>query len=297
MNTINLYTTSQELKQYFNVKLFFGEKFFIANANVKIGDLVPVYLLDVKKQNYYLHLMRWGINIFEGNDPLHIGRFENIMKYHKWNELLQKQQTCVMVLKGYYFHDHRSIFNSLKGIMEKKNDMYYVHANAQYIYVAGLFEKKITYQGIQYSVVALTIDSTNKQICNRMPLMLNNENVYQWLTNKQINLIPNKQNVLKFKEIGFWIQDKNEKEESIVLQSRQKWIMDQEAKNIGFEDIDFPWDIMEHTALEAVKMKEKSEDHVNEDIEVNEQNDEDEKQVEDSVIYDVQANEQNNENE
>ena len=281
MNTINLSTNVQELKQHFNVDFFFGEKFFTSNANVKVGDLIPIYLLDTKKENYYLHIMRWGINIFDGSDRLSFGRFENIKKYQKWVELLEKQQTCIMVLKGYYYHDHRSIFNSLNSMMEKKNDMYYVHSNLKYIYVAGLFQKKQTYQGIQYNVIALTIDSINKEICNRMPLILYSENVYSWLINQQINLTKKTNFSLKFKEIGFWIQDKNEKDEAIVLQSREKWIMDQEAKNIGFEDIDFPWDIMEQTALEAIKVNKEREEHIKSDTDVNEQWEDDEEKIED----------------
>ena len=256
MNTINLATTSYKLKQHFNVNFFFGERFFVPSANVKVGELVPVYLLNETKENYYLHSMRWGINVFDGCATIAMARFENIMKYEKWRELVAAKQTCLMVLKGYYHHDHRSIFDAKNNRMQKKDDMYYVHSNEEYIYVAGLFQKKQTHKGIQYSVIALTSDSTNTQICNRMPLILNQENVYRWLIKGKVDVKTDKQLCLQFKEIGFWIQDKNEKDESIILQSKEQWIMDQEAEDIGFEDADFPWAIIEQAALEKIKMKE-----------------------------------------
>ena len=255
MNTINLFTNTSDLKKYLHVDFFFGERFFTPNTKVKVGELVPVYLLNETKKNYYLHNMRWGIDLFDGGNAVGFARFENILKNDKWKELVKAQQTCIMILKGYYYHDHRSIFNSKNGTMQRKNDMYYVHSDAKYLCVAALFQKKMTYKGIQYGVVALTSDSTKKEICNRVLLALNGDNIQQWLYNGKINLETNKQFNLKFKEIGFWVQDKDENDESIILQSKQQWIMDQEAKNIGFEEHDFPWDIMEQTALDAIKIK------------------------------------------
>lgn len=257
MNTINLSINSYELKKNLNINFCFGENFFTPSANVKPKELIPILLLD-DKQNYYLHIMRWGIDVFGNADYVGIARFENIMKYPKWRELLQAQQTCVMVLKGYYYHDHKSIFNAANGTMKRNNNMYYIHTNAKYMYVAGLYEKRWTHKGIKYGMVALTTDSINHEICNRMPLLLNNETVDEWLKNGKIKVLNNEQS-LTFKEIGFWIQDKTEKRESIILQSKEKWIMDQDAKDFGFEDPDFPWDILEQTALDIIKNNNKHE--------------------------------------
>lgn len=128
-----------------------------------------------------------------------------------------------------------------------------------FFFIAGLYKITKTYSSTKYSVVAITQSSEcdDKFIgyVKRIPFFLRRKDIAQWL-NPSINpmlSLSNKQKIKTnpFLKIGLWVdQPMAYKDENIVLQSRQQWNLEQDAKNTFGDDLAIDFDQIEKEALE-----------------------------------------------
>lgn len=284
MHKFSLFETAADLKIKLKITTFAGEASFKPSANIGKGDLIPVLMRNENGEKY-LHSMKWGTNIFGDNtrnlkqltnqardDKLFRSNSNNI--YNPWPDLVEKGQRCVIVAKGFYINHYTDIIDakySGKTIREKQPYFVspYIPSEGQFFYIAGLYRIQQTWRGRKYGAISITRSTENdndlKGYNQRMPFLLRPKDIHLWL-NPDIQIshifsLKYKIRYNKFQKIGLWIDDNSIKEESKILRSRSEWEFEQNAKRIGMEEDDFPWDLIEQEAIEQNDAKKHGNDY------------------------------------
>ena len=237
MHKVNISLNKFEIKNATQTRNFLGEQSWKPNANIKPGDILPVvYNIE---QNRCIRPMRWGYARFQNPNILtSLARIETLNE--KWGN---QYVVCAVPVKGWYFN-----------VREKKEvDYYYVeqakdkdqqHVNV--LYLAAIGFQIGTPQNQSWKVSLLTQDTQKNTILfpytKRMPVLLSQETLQKWLTqtkNKNLNDFLNQHvPITTPKAIGKWINDENNKEEDIVLRSKQQWEIDCVAESIDWTAVD-----------------------------------------------------------
>ena len=274
MTRFNIYQTSDSIKKRLRLKQFFGEKQFQPNANVIGGDLIPVLLKDGQKE-IYIHTMRYGVSKYNNHDITPSARVETIFTSTSWNSILN--QRCIIIAKGIYVFKREEVIDAESGKALIHYQPYYVPASSSnktegaYFYLAALYSKQATYTGYKFAAVSITQSSDAhvdlKEFGNRIPCILNVQQAIEWLDGasaKSILLSKTRLQCKQYHKIGLWINNKNEKREHIILQSKDQWDLEQtcnqEAEALGLNDeaIVGILDKMEHSANQSWKKSKRS---------------------------------------
>ena len=274
MNKFSLYETAADLKVKLRVSTFFGEASFKPSANICKGDLIPV-LRKNENNETYLHSMKWGTNLFSDTDRnlkqlTHQARSEKLIEKKRdnpWLPLIEKGQKCVIIAKGFYFNQYTEVRDVNKQKTYNDKQPFYVEpyipSEGHFFYIAALYRIQTSWKGRKHSVVAITKSSQSDHDLNgyvqRIPFLLRPKDIETWLNpNIPISHLFNMKYKIRyqqFKKIGLWIDDNSIKDESLILRSREEWDFDQNAKIMGFDDADFPFDEIEAEALKQNSAK------------------------------------------
>eukprot|EP01084_Bolivina_argentea_P109972 196438_1 len=125
MKRFNLDETSTNLKIKLKISNFYGEKSFVGNANISAGACIPV-LLKIHNNETCLHTMKWGMDIFSSGKSLtSIARNENIYN-RTWLPLIQLNQKCIIVCKGFYLWQSTEILDIKNGKKKMDSQPFYI---------------------------------------------------------------------------------------------------------------------------------------------------------------------------
>ena len=222
MQKLNIYLDKYEIKNIMMTRIFIGQRFWKPNANIAVGDLIPVYLINENNQKV-LQLMRWGYSKFNNDKLTAFARFETLKNKWKYSGF------GVVPMKGFFFKQKEAKMVNDFHVHEKENDILFAAA----IY----FEMKI-FNSTKYKVMILSKSTDNNEnlFCYlyRMPLFLCKRSIITWLKTQKLE----RHDTIclsKPKEIGKWIHCKDNKDEYDILRTAEEWKLEMEAKEIDWE--------------------------------------------------------------
>ena len=268
----NLYETTADLRVKLQINKCFGA--FIPNANLSPGSLIPVLVQNPKTHNSYLHVMRWGIDIFGNGGLTQNARSETAATNPVWGPLIANGQKCVIITKGFYLWRSQDILDPVRRITKTRKEAFYIsprrEIEGEFIFIAALYESKRIRNGIKYSVVALTqssqTDSKYIGYVERIPFFLRRHDFSKWLDPRlSVQTVLSQHRKIAtndFLRIGKWVDSPHlYTEESVVLQSPFQWELEHDAKLMGLDDDDFDFGAIEAEALKQNEAKKKGEEY------------------------------------
>ena len=221
MQKINLYLDIYQIKTIMKTRTFIGEQFWKPNANIGVGDLIPVYIID-QNNGARLQLMRWGYSKF-GNDKL-----TAFARHETLNDVWKYSGFGVIPMKGFFFRQNES---------KKVNDFHVHEKEKSVLFAAAIYFETKSYVSKKYKVMVLTESTDDKELfcyLYRMPLFISKNTIMAWIKNQKLD----KDHVIslsKPKLIGKWIHCMKNTDECIVLRTAEEWKLEMEANEIDWE--------------------------------------------------------------
>jgi putative SOS response-associated peptidase YedK len=153
------------------------------NYNVAPGTLMPVIVRG--EQAHVVELMEWGlIPVWSkpGGTPLKLinARQEGLLEKPMWKRLI-KSHRCVVPAKGFYEWQKSG---------DNKQPYYMTPTKGDTLSFAGLWDEWTDPSGKKIKTYSIITTSPNKEmetIHNRMPAILNDEQMEAWLAPTDLN--------------------------------------------------------------------------------------------------------------
>ncbi|BBF45259.1 hypothetical protein lbkm_4021 [Lachnospiraceae bacterium KM106-2] len=141
-------------------------------AKTKSGDIfptnfAPVVVADHDEKN--LTAMKWGFPNFSNKGVIINARAETVLEKRMFAESVRNRR-CLIPARGFYEWD----IAKEKISFERKDD--------QIVYMAGIFKPQAQNQ---FVILTTAANDSMKEIHNRMPLVLEKEEVDDWLFEPQ----------------------------------------------------------------------------------------------------------------
>lgn len=186
--------TLSELVQYFkdDLKLPLTKPdFAYPGQDVFPGKIAPILLF--KNQELLLQEKSWGYPSLRNGKPLFNARIERFyqQRHSMWDASFARQR-CIIVTSGFYEYGKKTYFKDNKKYHEK---FLFTTPSQKLTLIAGIYDQD------HFAMVTTNPNSIMQPVHDRMPLVLKEGEIRQWLFQNFTSLIDRKDFQLNKRQI------------------------------------------------------------------------------------------------